>query len=1310
MTDYLQEYLREPFATIPDDHLDLQRMALAEVVKLSEQSVAPAAEQVEGRYKFAREKAETEYKKATETIESDFRSNNQQIQQKYQRKIDKIQHEYEAAVRKIQSQAKDKRDEIILTGDTQVNKAKLNCQYDILTAETVADAAVKQIKKERRENKDAIPVTKDHLQALVEQADSLLLRYRQTIKLNDEDLTIEGIETKEPGELFRKRLAEAKKHLKMMYNLKTPRFFAGSSPFLLLILFCSGAVADMWLLDYLKILDLPGFAVTAPLTFVVSLAVFLFIGRLLWKKSSRQLRSFYEPFRQAVAEAQWLIDQRLKLAMEQLDHRQQQVHQKRKAEIAGAHKLLDSVKAEVAKSRKATLKQIDDDLQQQRSELNARRNDARQQVEREQHERQQQLQSQHDEDMSEFRQRLKNEMADCRERYDTDRDKLESRWQKGLACVESLLKATAELGRELHIDFSDPSWQQWTVSNKSSSVIRFGQLQLDMSQLSKRIINLAPFDIDLAKQLVLPTMLGFPDRCSLLLETPRQGRQLAIDTLRSVMVRLLTSLPPGRAHFTIIDPVGLGENFAGFMHVADYEEAIIGGRIWTDPAQIQNQLNDLTGHMENVIQKYLRNEFETIEQYNRQAGELAEPYRFLVIADLPTNFSDETAKRLSSIINSGARCGVYTLIMHDSRQELPAGIDLEDLASNSVHLVFTEGQFVWQDEIYRQFPLRLDPPPDEQLLTSIMHKVGKGAKDFNRVEVPFEITAPQENSYWSLDSAEELCIPIGRTGATRLQYLRLGKGVAQHMLIAGKTGSGKSTLLHVIVTNLALWYSPDQVELYLIDFKKGVEFKTYVTNKLSHARAVAIESDREFGLSILRKLNAEMTHRGNLFRQKGVQDLTAYRQATGQYMPRNVLIVDEFQVFFSEDDKLAQDAAVLLEQLVRQGRAFGIHVLLGSQTLGGSSALPRSTIGQMAVRIALQCSETDSQLIFDDDNSAARLLTRPGEAIYNDSGGMIVGNSPFQTAWLSDSTRDKYLSRVNELSRDRIEPAEPMIVFEGNVPADIAGNRQLTDSLQQPVSAAKQKLPTAWLGEPVAIKAPTSVVFRRQSGSNLLVVGQRDSAALALMNAALISLAAQHDPASAEFVIFQGVNPDSPQTDTLKKIASLLPHQTKIIEWRDVAEVIDELANKCQQRLQGDQSDQRSIYVIVFGLQRYRMLRRNEDDFGFSLDADQKPRPDKQFSEILREGPPLGIHTLTWADTYTALDRTLDRQTIREFDNRVLFQMSAADSSNLIDTPDANQLGFHRALFYSEEQGLMEKFRPYGPISKNWLNNAVSQL
>src|SRR6185295_11046309 len=235
------------------------------------------------------------------------------------------------------------------------------------------------------------------------------------------------------------------------------------------------------------------------------------------------------------------------------------------------------------------------------------------------------------------------------------------------------------------------------------------------------------------------------------------------------------------------------------------------------------------------------------------------------------------------------------------------------------------------------------------------------------------------------------------SGATKLQYLAIGRDTRQHALIAGKTGSGKSTLFHVIITNLALWCSPEEVEFYLVDFKKGVEFKCYANRKLPHARVVAIESDRAFGLSVLERVDAELRPRGDLFRKLWVQDLPGYRRAGGtEEIPRSLLMIDEFQEFFTEEDRVSQSAAVLLDRIVRQGRAFGIHVILGSQTLGGAYTLARSTIDQMAVRIALQCSEADGHLILGDDNPAARMLSRPGEAIYNDANGLVEGNSLFQ--------------------------------------------------------------------------------------------------------------------------------------------------------------------------------------------------------------------------------------------------------------------------------------------------------------------------
>jgi S-DNA-T family DNA segregation ATPase FtsK/SpoIIIE len=660
--------------------------------------------------------------------------------------------------------------------------------------------------------------------------------------------------------------------------------------------------------------------------------------------------------------------------------------------------------------------------------------------------------------------------------------------------------------------------------------------------------------------------------------------------------------------------------------------------------------------------------------------------------------------------------------------------------------------FVWRDPVFAQFPLAVDPPPSEDRLTRICDVVGRGAKEAARVEVPFETIAPPAGKLWSGNSGSDLGVPVGRTGATRLQHVRLGKGVAQHMLIAGKTGSGKSTLLHALVTNLALWYGPDQVEFYLVDFKKGVEFKTYATYNLPHARAIAVESDREFGLSVLQRLDAELTRRGELYRAVGVQDLAAYRRSPNPLeMPRTLLIVDEFQEFFSEDDKLAQESSVLLDRLVRQGRAFGIHVLLGSQTIAGSGGLPRSTIGQMAVRVALMTSEADSMLILGDNNSAARLLSRPGEAIYNDQGGLVEGNSPFQVAWLSDERKDAYLAQIRRTADERKVKATPPIVFEGNAPADLSKNARLAALLDGTEAVPAGGPPRAWVGEPVAIKDATAIPLRRQSGANVLIIGQAEDAALATMVAAMISLAVQvpvgggggvaewrssgvegeeattsprhpatpppssSTPPLPTFFVFDATPADSPLAGSFAKLKPALPHDVRLVEWRATAEAVNEVATELGRRRDEQDLAAQPIFLFVYGLQRYRILRKAEDDFGMSFgsgggDEPKAAEPGKQFAEILKDGPAHGVHVVAWADTATAVDRTLDRGSLREFDTRVLFQMSANDSSNLVDSPAANKLGFHRALAYSEEQGVMEKFRPYALPTEAFLARVKERL
>ena len=318
----------------------------------------------------------------------------------------------------------------------------------------------------------------------------------------------------------------------------------------------------------------------------------------------------------------------------------------------------------------------------------------------------------------------------------------------------------------------------------------------------------------------------------MLIKTADAGKDEAVKLLQALMLRFLTSVPPGKVRFTIFDPVGLGENFAAFMHLADYHELLVTSRIWTETPHIEQRLTDLQEHMENVIQKYLRNEFETIEEYNTYAGEVAEPFRVLVVANFPTNFNESAARRLISIVSSGARCGVYALISLDTKLPLPAGCQLKDLEPHCVNVNWKEGRLALARPRLRPVPAgaRHARPTRDVLrrssTTSARRPATPTASRCRSSSSPRPRTPTGPPT-----AASGVDVPLGRAGATKLQSLALGKGTSQHVLIAGKTGSGKSTLLHALITNAALRYSPDELELYLIDFKKGVEFKVYAAHR-----------------------------------------------------------------------------------------------------------------------------------------------------------------------------------------------------------------------------------------------------------------------------------------------------------------------------------------------------------------------------------------------------------------------------------------------------------------------------------------------
>ncbi|TWT43285.1 FtsK-like domain-containing protein [Botrimarina hoheduenensis] len=887
---------------------------------------------------------------------------------------------------------------------------------------------------------------------------------------------------------------------------------------------------------------------------------------------------------------------------------------------------------------------------------------------------------------------------------------LVERWFIEYDDVRAALRDMRAEAQRLFPNFGVTDFDAWPKPLVATPSIALGSTEIDLAKIKHGLAadaQLTPPETRLAA----PVLMTLAEHPTLLITAEGEGRARGVELLRLMMLRFLTAMPPGKVRFTILDPVGLGDNFQSFMHLADADEQLIAGRIWSESRDIEEQLTRLTSHLETVLQKYLRSEYETIHEYNAMAGEVAEPFQVLVIAGFPTNFTESAARRLVSLVTGGPRCGVFTLLGVDAGRRLPADFHLDDLKTQAAWLDWeaSRSAFVWRYPAFEQLPLVLDEEPAAERMIDTLKKAGAAAKAAVKVEVPFSVVAPPDGCYWDKTCADELLVPVGRAGANRLQNVRLGKGTSQHLLVAGKTGSGKSTFLHALVTSAALHYGPDEVEFYLIDFKKGVEFKSYATHRLPHARVIAIESEREFGLSVLERLDEELKRRGERFRAAGVQNLADFRAANPTNpTPRLLLIIDEFQELFVEDDKLASESSLLLDRLVRQGRAFGMHVLLGTQTLSGAYTLARSTLGQIAVRVALESSEADAHLILSDErNTAARFLSRPGEAIYNAQNGLITANEPFQVVWLPDRERSVWLDALDE-RRHRLElPLPEQVVFEGNAPADPQTNRQLAAALDDLPEEDRQpaRCPgRAWLGAAVAIKPATHVDFTRRAGTNLLVVGSDEPDALGTLAAAVVSLHAS-DPA-ALVTIIDTARPGEAGHGVWQKVVAAGGENAQRQEEAELAATLAELVEEMKRREAEPSVAAVPHYVVLYNAGRLRELRRSDDDYGFGgygSSSETPPTPDKLLGDLLRNGPAVGLHTLVWCDSYKAVTRLFDRQTLREFALRVALQLSAADSSNLIDTPAASDLRLHRALLYNDETGQTEKFRPYGPPSERWL-------
>jgi DNA segregation ATPase FtsK/SpoIIIE, S-DNA-T family len=764
--------------------------------------------------------------------------------------------------------------------------------------------------------------------------------------------------------------------------------------------------------------------------------------------------------------------------------------------------------------------------------------------------------------------------------------------------------------------------------------------------------------------------------------------------LQALVLRLATAAGPGRVRFALADPVGQGRHLSAFLRLP--AQLRVGTGVAARPAEIEALLTTLTHHVVEVTQHRLTNVYDSVEAYNAATTGVLVPYHVLVLAGFPAGVDDQAAELLGRLARNGPRAGLYILATLDPGLPLPRGFDLAALTALSTNLgLDSHGDLTWDDPEFGRSAIEPDQMPAAARANPWLDAVGAAASSAAR-DLPFGRIAVPASRRWSGVTADGLDVQIGVDGKGEPQRFVMGVRGVHHGLVGGDVRMGKTNLLHVLISQLALQYPPEELELYLLDFKE-VEFDAYLTERLPHARAITSRTDREFGLSMLRRFHDEINRRARLCREAKVTDLPDYRRETGRVLPRALVIMDEFQVLFSEEDRLAREAGRLLADIAKRGAAFGLHLLLATQSPGGPlAAYLRPVYEQMALRIALGCTQPSvSQAILGEGNDAATRLVQAGDAIYNDRRG--EGDNPvMRIAMLPTRERLELIAAIRALAGGREYP--PPASFDPDTPADFAAHQPCSAFAAAAAGPERWPAPgatvSAWLGEAIEIKPATTATFERYVRSNLLIVGSEDHGP-GLLLATALSAAVQRSPADACFTIAEFTRPSAPSHDFFAPLHHL-PHEVRIADRRTAGAALDDLLDDLEARLaDSDGAARPERFFLIAGLHRWHDLLA-EGDYG---------RPSETSARLVRladKGPDAGIHVVAWADGYTTAERALRRAGLAHFGLRaVLRVLSPAESDSLLGVSAAASLDDDRALYRDTEWPAeqAEKFKPYSVAS-----------
>lgn len=775
----------------------------------------------------------------------------------------------------------------------------------------------------------------------------------------------------------------------------------------------------------------------------------------------------------------------------------------------------------------------------------------------------------------------------------------------------------------------------------------------------------------------------------------------AEDFVSSMVARLYHSSPASLVDVSVVDLDELNGLNTPFKRLNRkvYHVIVRNG-------EVSRYLDEKERYIENIVQNAVLDNISTVYELN-QKNETPIPYNIIIFKWFPKGCTSDTLSQLKRIMKNGLRTGVHTIIMADMDElaanensaKLYAAMGLDDERNRNVVFDFVQNCFA---NIPKTNLCRMDFDVfTAGKLTEIVHEVNKGFEVVEERVVRLSDYMVDKKDWWSGRSGSYIEIPFGLGENKEVVNLNITQESGQNSaVVIGIPGSGKSVFLHSLILSAAMRYSPDELEMYLIDFS-GVEFNTYSLHNLPHAKVIAPEAEREFGLSVLRGLRDEGRRREALCRENDVNSIVELRRCKpDQTLPRRLVIIDEFQKLFeNENDYVAREANTIIHIIVQEYRKFGINLVLATQQLPSSSILP---VDLIANRVVFRSRPRDFDSLISWPSGTPKPQLSTGECIYNSNSGSPYDNVRAQGFFMSKKDIDTILDQVtafaqNYTYRNHIE----MLSFR------VKEQPLFSQIRLHPNHTKLQTCPKevgVYFGRYIAISDyDTYISLRRENSNNVLIVGGDAQVARNTAICAAMSVMSVHEDNTMAAYVLNFVKDDDVLGEYIENTLLQKPfHESScmVCNNNDAHDLLTQFSEEVESRKSGENDSTINVYLTIFGFHNSGIFDRG-GAYGNKESADSQ-----LLSYIIKNGPSVGVFTILQTDRIESVDRL--ECGINGFNYRVALQMSEKESNKTIGSVDASKLSSsakhytkYRACLFDYKMNSSQKFIPYKLLNDN---------